>query len=83
MATIRGVQARVSESGRTIAIPTGGVVVSIFAKDPPTADAAAHSIVAINATGSPGQPLPARLPDTGFGSTPLPSQLPATAKPLN
>ena len=83
VATIRGVKARVSESGRTIAIPTGGVVVNIFAKDPPTAVAAAQSIVAINAIGSPGEPLPKRLPDTGFGSTPLPSQLPTTPKPLS
>jgi hypothetical protein len=82
-ATIRGISARVSESGRTIAIPTGGVVVSIFGKDPPTAAAAAQAMVAINAIGSPGQSLPARLPDTGYGSTPLSSELPSAAGPLN
>ena len=45
--------------------------------------AAARQIVAINRPGSPGERLPAPLPDTGFGSTPLPSQGPATARPLS
>ena len=79
---IRGVTAQLTQAGRTIAIPAGGVVVDIYAKDFPTARAAAQAIVPINATGSPQAPLPARLPNTGFGSTPLPSQLPATVRPL-
>jgi hypothetical protein len=78
---LRGVSALLTDAGRTIAIPTGGVVVDIFAKDAATAMTAAQQIVAINQPASPGQPLPARLPDTGFGSTPLPSQLPSTVRP--
>jgi hypothetical protein len=81
-ASIRGVQAQLTDAGRTVAIPTGGVVVEIFAKDAATAASAAQAIAAINRPGSPGQALPARLPDTGFGSTPLPSQLPSTVRPL-
>jgi hypothetical protein len=78
---VRGVAARSTEAGRTITIPTGGVVVGIFARDPTLARAAAQRIVAINRPGSPGEALPARLPDTGFGSTPLPSQRPASMRP--
>ncbi len=79
-ALVRGVATRSAEAGRVITIPTGGVVVGIFARDPALAQAAAQQIVAINRPGSPGEALPARLPDTGFGSTPLPSQRPATAR---
>ena len=75
-AVIRGVPARSTEAGRVITIPTGGVVVGVFARDPALARAAAQQIVAINRPGAPGGMLPARLPDTGFGSTPLPSQRP-------
>jgi hypothetical protein len=82
-ATIRGAQARVSESGRAIAIPTAGVVVSIFAENPATAAAAARTMVPINSPLSPGEPLPARRPDTGFGATPLPTQMPPAVRPLN
>ncbi len=81
--TIRGVTARISESGRTIAIPTAGVVVSIFAEDPRLAQAAARAVVPINAPGSPGEPLTAPRPDTGYGSRPLSSQLPAAATAVN
>lgn len=80
---VRGVSARLAQSGRTIVIATGGVVVDIFAKDLATANAAAGAMVPINRAASPLQPLPARLPDTGFGSTPLPSQVPATVRPLD
>ncbi len=79
---IRGVPARSTEAGRVITIPTGVVVVGVFARDPALARAAAQQIVAINRPEDPGGTLPAGLPDTGFGSTPLPSQRPATARPL-
>jgi hypothetical protein len=39
--------------------------------------------VAINEAGAPQAPLPARLPDTGFGSTPLPSQVPSPLRALD
>jgi hypothetical protein len=81
-ATLRGVPVKLIEAGRAIAIPTGPVVVSIFAHTASLARAAAQQIVAINRPGSPGQQLPSRERDTGFGSTPLPSQRPNTAKPL-
>jgi hypothetical protein len=80
---VRGVPARSTEAGRVITIPTGAVVVGIFARDPSLARAAARQIVAINRPGSPAEALPARLGDTGFGSTPLPSQRPSTARPLD
>ncbi len=79
--TIRGVPARVSESGRTIAIPTAGVVVSIFAQNARLAAAAARTVVPINAPGSPGEPLTPPRPDTGYGSRPLGSQLPDAPTP--
>jgi hypothetical protein len=81
-ASVRGIPARLTAAGRTIEIPTGGVVVNIFARDAATARSAARGIAAINRPVSPGQPLPAGLPDTGFGSRPLPSQLPATVRPI-
>ncbi len=74
---LRGVDAAVAQGGRTIAIATGGVVVSIYADDPRVAAAAAQTAVPINEAGAPQAPLPARRPDTGFGSTPLPSQVPS------
>ena len=79
---IRGASARVSESGRAIAIATGPVVVSVFAQDAALAYGAAQAMVPINSPGSPGGPLPARLPDTGFGSRPLPAQLPPAVRQI-
>jgi hypothetical protein len=79
---VRGVTALVAEAGRTIVIPTGSVVVDIYASRASIARDAAAAIVPINAPGSPGQALPARRPDSGFGSTPLPSQLPTAVRPL-
>jgi hypothetical protein len=81
-APIRGVRSTLTEAGRTISIPTGGVVVDIFAKDAASALVAARAIVPINRPAGPGQALPAQQPDTGFASTPLPSQLPAAVRPL-
>jgi hypothetical protein len=81
-APVRGVQSVFTEAGRTISIPTGGVVVDVYAKDAASALAAARAIVPINQPAGPGQTLPAQQPDTSFGSTPLPSQLPATVRPL-
>jgi hypothetical protein len=74
--TVRGVSAVVAQAGRTIEIPTGPVVVNIYAEDPRLAAAAAETIVPINGVGAPQAPLAARLPDTGFGEMPLPSQVP-------
>jgi hypothetical protein len=75
-APVRGVVASEAQGGRTIVIPTAGVVVSIYGSNPRLAAAAAQTAVPINATGAPGAPLPARLPETSFARTPLPSQRP-------
>jgi hypothetical protein len=76
-ARVRGVTALVAQGGATIEIPTGGVVVGIYAQNPPLARAAAQMIVPINAIGAPEARLPGPLPDTGYGETPLPTQIPA------
>jgi hypothetical protein len=81
-AQIRGVQAHVVQGGRTIVIPTGAVVVDIYATDARLARAAAREVVPINEPGTPEGQLPARLPDTGYGSTPLSSQEPAPLHPV-
>jgi hypothetical protein len=81
-AAVRGVGTTVAQQGRTIEIPTGGVVVSLYADSPKLASAAADTVVPINEPGVPGGPLPARLADTGFGSTPLPSQVPSPLRAL-
>jgi hypothetical protein len=81
--SIRGVPAAIAQGGAAIAIATGSVIVDIYARDPQLALAAAAAVVAINHTGAPQAPLPAPLPDTGFGNTPLPSQIPAPLHPLN
>jgi hypothetical protein len=81
-AVLRGVQAVLAQHGRTVTIATGGVVVSVYADSARLAAAAAQTIVPINEVGEPGAPLPARLPDTGFGSTPLPSQVPSPLRAL-
>jgi hypothetical protein len=73
-ALVRGIGSLVTQRGRTIEIPTGGVVVSLYADSARLATAAAQTVVPINEPGVPGAPLPARLGDTGFGATPLPSQ---------
>jgi hypothetical protein len=79
---VRGVGSLVAQRGRTIEIPTGGVVVSLYADSARLASAAAQTVVPINEAGVPGAPLPARLRDTGFGSTPLPSQEPSPLRAL-
>jgi hypothetical protein len=80
--TVRGVRALAAQRGATIEIPTGGVVVGIYADSAALAAAAARTAVPINEVGAPGAPLPARLPNTGFGSTPLPSQTPSPLREL-
>ena len=78
---IRGAPGSLTLRGRTIAIATAGVVVSIYGLDPKLAAAAAQTAVPINDVSSPGKPLPAALPDTGFAETPLPAQIPSPLAP--
>jgi hypothetical protein len=79
---IRGIQALLAQGGATIVMASGGVVVDVYATNARTAAAAARTLVPINARGAPEAPLPAALPNTGFGETPLPSQVPAPLRPL-
>ncbi|MGD0454878.1 MAG: hypothetical protein ABSB69_14890 [Solirubrobacteraceae bacterium] len=81
-ARIRGVDALLAQAGTTIVVPTGVVVVDIYATSARTAAAAARTVVPINALGAPEAPLPAALPNTGFGEMPLPSQVPPPLHPL-
>jgi hypothetical protein len=80
--TLRGVPAVIAPGGRTVEIPTGGVVVDISAETPGLARAAAARMAAINAPGGPQMPLPAALPNTGFGQTPLAGQKPPPLRPI-
>jgi hypothetical protein len=79
---IRGSQAVVAQGGKALIIPTGPVVVDIYADSPALAQAAARIMVPINEPGAPEAPLPAQLPDTGFGATPLPAQAPDPLRQL-
>jgi hypothetical protein len=73
---IRGVAGVAAEGDETIELPTAGVVVGIYAENPKLARAAAETAVPINYAGAPAAPLPAALPDTGFGEQSLPGQMP-------
>jgi hypothetical protein len=75
---LRGARATLAQQGTTIEIPTGSVIVSIYATTRALARAAALTMVPINGVGIPGAPLPAALPNTGFASEPLASQKPVT-----
>ena len=74
--SLRGVGAVVSDGGRAIAIPTGPVLLNVYAHTPALARAAAHTAVPINLPGAPGEALAAPLPDTGYSGHPLPAQIP-------
>jgi hypothetical protein len=78
---VRGVSGLAAQGGRAIVLPTGGVVIAIYALHRDVAAAAARAVAPINAPEPPGARLPAPLPDTGFGRTPLPSQAPAPLAP--
>jgi hypothetical protein len=81
-ATIRGAAAVIAQAGRTIVIPTAVVVVGIYALDRQLASDAAARLVPINRAAALGAPLPAPLPDTGFGAAPLPAQVPSPLRAL-
>jgi len=81
-APLRGVRATISQRGRTVALATGGVIVSVYADSAGLAAAAARTAVPINDVGEPGAALPAALRDTGYGSQPLPSQVPSPLRAL-
>jgi hypothetical protein len=78
-ASLRGVSASLAQGGATLAIPTGLVVVSVYARNPLLAHQAAGTMTPFNEVGLPQAPLPVALPDTGFDRVPLPGQVPAGA----
>jgi len=80
---IRGVPAVLTQSGATIALATGAVVVDVYATNPHAARAAARTMVPINEAGAPEAALPVALPNSGFAETPLPRQVPPPLRPLN
>jgi hypothetical protein len=79
---IRGAAAVVAQAGETIEIPTAGVVLSVYARNPGLAAEAAATAVPINEQGTPEARLPAALPPTTFAETPLPSQVPSPLRAL-
>jgi len=74
--SLRGATAKLAQGGATLAIPTGPIVVSVYAHDPELAHAAASMMAPLNEVGLPQTPLPAAVPDTGFDRVPLPGQVP-------
>jgi len=79
---IRGVPALEARSGRVVMIPTGNVVVDIFAAEAKLARAAARKVVAINAPGAPGGPLPAARRTNAYSGRPFSTQVPSPLRPL-
>jgi hypothetical protein len=73
---IRGVRAAVAKGGATLTLPTGGVVVSVYARSPALARASVAAMAPVNEVGLSGARLPAALANTGFDRTPLASQVP-------
>jgi hypothetical protein len=73
---LRGATASVAQAGATLAIPTGGVVVSVYARSPSLARTAATMMALVNKVGLPQTPLPAAAPNTGLDRIPLPSEVP-------
>ena len=72
--TVRGLRAVMAQNARTLQIPTGPVIVNIYASSAALARQVAEEISPMNQPGSPAAPLPPPLPDTGYGQTPLGSR---------
>lgn len=79
---IRGVSGIAAQGGAVIELRTGPVVVDVRAIKRPLAQAAAASIVPINALGAPGQALPAPDAQSTFDQQELPAQQPRTIRLL-
>lgn len=74
--TVRGLAARSLNGGSTLIVPTGRVVLDIYATSRTLAAAAAERAVPIADVALFGRPLPAPAPDTGWAAKPLPGQIP-------
>ena len=72
---LRGARASVAQGGATLAIPTAGEVVSVYARSPSLAREVATLMAPVNEVGLPQAPLAAAMPDTGVNRAPLPSQV--------
>lgn len=75
--SLRNLSVSSAQGGDTLALATGRVVVSVYADRPALAREAVSMMAPVNEVGSPLEPLPAALPNTGFSSVPLPGQVPA------
>lgn len=73
---VRGAMASMARGGATLAIPTGGVVVSVYARNASLARSAVATMAPVNEAGLPGAHLPGAAPATGVDGVPLPSQVP-------
>ncbi len=74
---VRNAKVSSSRAGRTLALATGVVVVSVYADRASLAREALSMMAPINEVGGPLEPLPAALPDTHFDKVPLPGQVPS------
>jgi hypothetical protein len=74
---VRGAKALSIRGGQTLAVATGPVVVSVYAKTPALALAAMQTMTTLNLPGASGAPLAPPLADTGFDRLALRSQVPA------
>jgi len=74
--SVRGSEALSTQNGRSLALRTGSVVVTVRAQHAALALRAARLMAPVNKVGLPLQALPAAAPNTGFDQLPLPSQLP-------
>ena len=77
--TLRGVPAREMSAGTALIIPTGSVVLDIYAENAALAHAAAAAAVPLGDAASYGQDLPAAQPDNGYAGMPLKGQVPPLA----
>jgi hypothetical protein len=72
---LRGVRAFATTSGRTYEIPTGSVVVSIYAQQSSLAGAAARSLATLNTATFPDSPLAAPSANGSYARLPLSGQM--------
>jgi hypothetical protein len=73
---VRGLAATAVHGEATLAIRTGPVVVSVYARSASLARDAARTMGPLNEPGVPEAPLPPAIADTGFDRLPLRSQVP-------
>lgn len=71
---LRSVRAYSSARGLAVAVPTGPVVVSVYAGRAALARAAARGLAMLNGEALPGGPLPRPAATSAFASAPLPGQ---------